>query len=78
MRLGIGFAKDPIARGLAAQPPQWQPGPSVFHMWKRRIFSIFFGDSIYTFFCGLGSRKQASEVTVWTLAVEFSQISKER
>lgn len=39
------------------------PGPSVFHMWKRRIFSIFFGDLI--FFCGWGSRKQASEVTVW-------------
>lgn len=56
--------KDPIARGLAGPATPVAPGPSVFHMWKRRIFSIFFGDLI--FFCGWGSRKQASEVTEWT------------
>lgn len=45
--------KDPIAWGLAAQPPQWHQAPSVFHMWKRRIFSIFSGDLII-FFVGGG------------------------
>lgn len=58
-------AKDPIAQGLSAQPPPVALGPSVFHMWKRRIFSIFFGDLIFWGGGGRESRKQASEVTRW-------------
>lgn len=46
------IGKYPIARGLAGPATPVAPGPSVFHMWKRRIFSIFFGDLI--FFVGGG------------------------
>lgn len=38
--------EDSIATGLTTQWPPVAPGPSVFHMWKRGIFSIFFGDFV--------------------------------
>lgn len=45
--------KDPIAMGSRSPAAPVALNPSVFHMWKRAIFSIFFGD--LTFFCGWGS-----------------------
>ena len=48
--------KDPIARGSHSPAAPVAPDPSVFHMWKRRIFSIFFGDLIFFVGGGPGNR----------------------
>ncbi len=55
--------KDPIAWGLAAQSPQWHQALQS-SICGREDYSPYFLE-IWYFLGGWGSRKQASEVTVW-------------
>lgn len=72
-RLGQEGSNGTGSRSTAAP---LAPGPSVFHMWNRRLFSIFL--ETWLFFQGWvrgRSRKQASEVT-GGLAVEATPIQQ--